>query len=402
MRNVRGQDTVLSDDFLDRMRETVDPPADAVASSLCERGAHRLVADLIKTRQMWDADGAPSRLLPEDVRTYMQIASTLPVWRNPASIHEAEGFFLQYGLASSTLLACASLPQCYVMKYGTEVLAYTKFLQVDPTRRIRETAQMVMDVMCPGGLEPGGRGVRATIKVRVMHAIVRHMIEHDRGSRANPIDPALRQKFGRPINQEDMVYTLMTFSYVVIEGFKTMGYRMSDPEREGYIHCWNVVGYLMGIREELLPATFTDAETLFQAIQRRQHGASDAGQKLTAALLRSLENALPGRLHDALPAALTRKLVGNPVADELGIARVSGLTGARLTALLHGWALSAHVLRYLYRDRPFRFASEELHKAIMVRMGGMHGAAFEVPPEFARRWFPNDKAASSPRPAAQG
>ena len=37
------------------------------------------------------------------------------------------------------------------MKYGTEVLAYTKFLQVDPTRRIRETAQMVMDVMCRAG-----------------------------------------------------------------------------------------------------------------------------------------------------------------------------------------------------------------------------------------------------------
>ena len=53
-----------------------------------------------------------------------------------------------------------------------------------------------------------------------------------------------------------MVYTLMTFSYVVIEGFRTMGYDMTDRQRQGYIHCWNVVGYLMGIREELLPATF--------------------------------------------------------------------------------------------------------------------------------------------------
>ena len=26
-----------------------------------------------------------------------------------------------------------------------------------------------------------------------------------------------------------MVYTLMTFSYVVIEGFRTMGYDMTEP-----------------------------------------------------------------------------------------------------------------------------------------------------------------------------
>jgi hypothetical protein len=388
MKNVLGQQVELSDAFLDRMRETVDPPADAVATSLVERGAHRLVADLIKNRQMWDADGAPSRLLPEDIRTYMVAASTLPVWRVDGAIREAQAFFLQYGLASSTLLACASLPQCYVMKYGTEVLAYTKFLQVDPTRRIRETAQMVMDVMCPGGLEPGGRGVRATMKVRVMHAIVRHMIDHDPSSRANPRDPALRQKFGRPINQEDMVYTLMTFSYVVTEGFRTMGHGMTHAQREGYIHCWNVVGYLMGIREELLPATFADAAELFDAIQRRQHGASEAGQKLAAALLKSLEDALPGRGHDMLPAALTRKLVGKATADTLAITKATGLTRLRLAALLGTWALVARTLSRLHTDRPFRFASEKLHKAIMVKMGGMHGVAFEVPPEFVEHWFP--------------
>lgn len=392
MKNVLGQETALTDEFLDRMRETVDPSGDAVASALVERDAHRLVADLIKKRQMWDADGAPSRLLPEDIRTYMVAASTLPVWRAEAAIARAESFFLLYGLASSTLLACASLPQCYVMKYGTEVLAYTKFLQVDPTRRIRETAQMVMDVMCPGGLQPGGRGVRATMKVRVMHAIVRHMIEHDRGSRANPSDPALRQKFGRPINQEDMVYTLMTFSYVVIQGFQTMGYRMTDAEREAYIHCWNVVGFLMGIREELLPASFADAEKLFNAIRVRQHGASEAGRKLTSALLKSLENAMPGGLHDVLPAALTRRLVGGPTADALGIAAATGLTRIRLAALLAQWSIAARVLSRFHSDRPFRFASENLHKAIMVRMGRMQGAAFDVPPEFVDRWFPGGGA----------
>jgi len=401
MRNELGQETILDDAFLDRMREAVDPPADAVAASLCDRGTERLVATLIKNRQMWDQDGEPSRALPEDIRAYMKDASRLPPWVKERAIGEAQGFFLQYGLASSTLLACASLPQCYVMKYGTEVLAYTKFLQVDPTRRIRETAQMVMDVMCPGGLKPGGRGVRATMKVRVMHAIVRHMVRHDPSSRANPSDPALRAKFGLPINQEDMAYTLMTFSYVVIEGFRTMGYPMTEAQRDGYIHCWNVVGYLMGIKEELLPARFKDAEELFRAIQRRQHGRSEAGQKLTASLLKAIEDALPGTHHDPLPAALTRKLVGDDTADSLGIARATGFTRLRVAAVLATWAFAARTLRHFHRDRPFRFASEKLHKAIMIRMGGMHGVAFDFPPEFVAQWFPDSELAAGGPPAAR-
>jgi len=393
MRNVLGRDMQLDDAFLDRMRQTIDPSADAVARTIVEQNLHREVADMIKKRQMWDADGEPSRLLPEDIRSYMKAASTLPPWRDEAMVNEAEQFFLLYGLASSTLLACASLPQCYVMKFGTEVLAYTKFLQVEPTRRIRETAQMVMDVMVPGGLKPGGRGVRATMKVRVMHAIVRYMIMNDPRAVANPADPALKARFGLPVNQEDLVYTLMTFSYVVVEGFRTMGYQMTDRQREGYIHCWNIVGCLMGIREELLPATFADAKQLFEAIQLRQHGQSEAGQKLTAALLKSVEDALPGEHHDPLVAALARKLVGDSTADALGIERPSIIQKVRLDAVLDAWAVSARLATELNADKSIRIASEDLHHAIMVKMGGMAGAPFEVPEEFVKQWFPDQPPA---------
>jgi hypothetical protein len=231
------------------------------------------------------------------------------------------------------------------------------------------------------------------MKVRVMHAIVRHMIMNDPRAVANPADPALRARFGLPINQEDMVYTLMTFSYVVVEGFRTMGYRMTDRQREGYIHCWNVVGCLMGIREELLPATFDAAKELFEAIQRRQHGHSEAGQKLTAALLKAVEDALPGEHHDPLVAALARKLVGDSTADTLGIERPSLIQQVRLDAVLDAWALSARLATQINADTSIRIASEELHHAIMVKMGGKAGAPFEVPEEFVKRWFPDGPAA---------
>ena len=66
MRNVLGRDVQLDDAFLDRMRQTIDPPADAVAKTVVEQNLHRLIGDLIKKREMWDPDGEPSRLLPEE------------------------------------------------------------------------------------------------------------------------------------------------------------------------------------------------------------------------------------------------------------------------------------------------------------------------------------------------
>ena len=232
------------------------------------------------------------------------------------------------------------------------------------------------------------------MKVRVMHAIVRHMVMNDPRAIANPADPGLRAKFGLPINQEDMVYTLMTFSYVVIEGFRIMGYDMTEAQRDGYVHCWNVVGHLMGIRDELLPARFDDAAELFAAIQRRQCGTSQAA-KLTRALIGAVEDALPGEHHDPLIAVLTRRLVGDTTADALEIPRPSLVQKLRLDAMLEAWEVSARVATRMHADRPFRFASEALHHAIMVKMGGMGGAAFDVPPEFVARWFPDGPPGSS-------
>jgi hypothetical protein len=308
-------------------------------------------------------------------------------------VREAEEFFLLYGISSATQLSCASLPECYIMRYGTEVLAFTKFLQIDPARRIRETAQMIMNVMCPGGLiakNGVGIGVHATQKVRVMHAIIRYMIEHDRGTPANPIDPELRKKFGRPINQEDLAFTLLTFSYVAVRSYERLGVRMTDAQKDSYVHCWNVVGFLMGIREELLPAGYAESQKLYDAIRAHQAGASQAGQALTAALMNMLERLMPpGWRH--LPVILTRYLVGTETADMLGLPQAPYRDRMQFWVVLRAWKGVVAVSGLFYRDRPYRYASEWLHRRLMERMGNLPGhAPFRIPQEFIARWFPPD------------
>ena len=71
--------------------------------------------------------------------------------------------------------------------------------------------------------------------------------------------------------------------------------------------------------------------------------------------------------------------MGDTTADALGIPRPTLVQKLRLDAMLEAWEVSARVATRLHADRPFRFASEALHHAIMVKMGGMGGAPFEVP-----------------------
>src|SRR5262245_15657081 len=71
-------------------------------------------------------------------------------------------------------LFCYGLPSCYAAAKGVQVLALTTRLFSNPTRRVIETAQMVVDVMAPGGLAARGRGIRTAQKVRLMHAAVRY------------------------------------------------------------------------------------------------------------------------------------------------------------------------------------------------------------------------------------
>ncbi len=61
-------------------------------------------------------------------------------------------------------------------------------------RCVFETAQLVVDGMTEGGLEPHAQGVRTAQKVRLMHAATRYMFRHD------PEDQWDAHALGQPIN----------------------------------------------------------------------------------------------------------------------------------------------------------------------------------------------------------
>ncbi len=318
------------------------------------------------------------------LQRFLQAGQTLPHWADQVKLARAEELFMDYGALSCTLLFCSSLPECYVIPDLSAVLHTAGQLEHHTDYRIRATAAMIFPVMMQGGLaQPEGSGVAQILKVRLIHACIRNLILRDSpadvmaqlGDQRNQtgagvIAPLAAAATGRismhqsmaahgwkvgedglPCNQEELAYTLLTFGYVFLRSMRKLGLGLSQADEEAFLHTWNVVGHVLGIRRELLADTMPAAEALFAQMQARGRLAPvlpDARPALGEALMASMSNAIPFRLFKSFPILMTRYLCGHQTATEIGISgRVSGLSHALFALIMTVVRLIDAVVRWV-------------------------------------------------------
>ena len=283
-------ETRWTDEFLEPMRTVGDPPADRTIQAVIDRGGPQALEAVLHSLARNDA------VVPEDlppaVQDYFAQTAGLPSWADPTVIAKGQEIFGRYGAEITAILLCASLPSCYALAKGVHVLLLSRQLSEYVDRRIHETARFMFDVMMPGSLVDNGLGVRATQNIRLLHATMRHIMLSK---------PAWQADWGYPLNQEDMAFTLMTFSVVVLDGLRRLNIALTPDEQAAYFHAWNVVGTILGVQPPLLPSDAEDGRALVDTIRRRQYGPSDAGTTVTTALIArsmafSSSRMLPGQL----------------------------------------------------------------------------------------------------------
>ena len=188
--------------------------------------------------------------------------------------------------------------QAFVRSAGIEAIAIDEQKVNAEVERLREKPKRYI----------WGKGYIVAKKVRFLHASMRFMLTHpeqysSHGNKDKPQSFAEaashreeswdQQKYGSPINQEDLAYTLLTFGLVIPQALEKMGLLISREEKEAFLHLWRLVGHIMGVHSELLTDNLEEAEALFANIQLRQAGASQEGEILTEALMGFLGDYLP-------------------------------------------------------------------------------------------------------------
>lgn len=368
----------FSDEQLEEFRSQCDPVGDAVIERILAAGQADIINGMVA--QLIENDDVVPENLPQFAQDYFVETAALPPWADLARMRNGQEFFNKYGPEMALMLSLASLPMCYGCQYGAEVLLRSHRIAKPAGRRILETTQFVLDVMEIGGLEPGsdGRGLRAIQKVRLMHASIRYYI--DVHQEVDPFDPA----WGKPINQEDLVNTLLSFSRVTVNGLRNLGHHVDPVEEEDFFHVWRVIGFLIGVDEQLNPETAAEGQALLEQICRRNWRPSEAGTELTSAVVEYVQTAVPLRFFDGIVTSILRRAVGDSLSDMLGVAPPNWTR--HFLSMGDGLAHVEDLFgRDLGREKLMAFAGRQLLLGFL-KMERAKPAAFRIPPSLTRNW----------------
>src|SRR5690606_23461465 len=106
-----------------------------------------------------------------------------------------------------------------------------------------------------------------------------------------------------PVNHEDMLATIMAFSYLLVEGIARLGLPLAPEEAGDLYYIWRTFALLMGIHPEgqphddsCVPATLEGAAVFYASYVRRNRTTADRnpyGVLLTRDNLAMMESLLP-------------------------------------------------------------------------------------------------------------
>jgi len=371
-----------SDKYLDQKRLETDLLADDLISQVVQQQGKTEIYALFK--KLISNIELPIDDFPGTIRHFLESTAELPAWLSIEDLKNSNLFFVDHGPKMLLLLYFKSLPLLYSDAKGAQVLVRTGRLthqedsQAIFTRRIAETGQFLLNVMSNDNFMSGGLAINSIRKVRLIHAFIRLFMK--KGWDINSL--------GQPINQEDMAYTLMTFSISLIDGLKQLNLDLDEKQMYAYFERWRAIGQLLGVADDMIPQSIDEGRLLTQRVIERQSAESDEGKLLTKALIEFAKYGIPGKIFDIAPEALITYFVGASLGKKIGISDAFGCLGFGIPAIL---ASTFRIVEKLEKksDR-IEHISNKISKRLvigMVRYFDKHSERhFQIPTEFQKAW----------------
>ena len=134
--------------------------------------------------------------------------------------------------------------------------------------------------------------------------------------------------YGLPINQEDMVATLLAFSVNIIYSIRKITHRSLSTELTfsndelAYLHLWRYIGYLIGISELHNPCQ-SMKQSIANLVSITDHLMipNERSKEITKHLLLSVSNRSPTNWSFYTHSEAARILLGEELSNALGIER---------------------------------------------------------------------------------
>ena len=218
-----------------------DPVAEAMTADLTELGRIKS-GQLIRTAMENPGDEA-LRDAPASVRTFFEEVDTAPDWVDYSAFAPGVRMFHR----NSGVILAAFVAGVLIEGFTTNIAKsffITGRVRDQGARRLGQNNRHMMEIFLPGGLYRHGDGWKLSVRIRIIHARVRYLL--------NNSGEWNTEEWGAPMSAAHLGYAISAFSARLLKHMKTLGAAYNDVERESFMAVWRYSGHLMGIPKTIL------------------------------------------------------------------------------------------------------------------------------------------------------
>ena len=288
-----------------------DPEADPVVDllfSMDNVSRRRIVQGCM------EQDPDVMREAPREIREFFEKLDILPDWFSYAATEPGIRAFH----ANSALILQAFVGGVLVEGFTTNIsksFLITGRLREQGVRRLKQNNRHVIEIFLPDGLQRYGDGWKLSIRIRLIHAQMRRLL--------NRSDDWDTQAWGTPLCAAHMGLAASSFSARLLKHSESMGASFSKEERESFMLVWRYSTYLMGIPETILFQDEDEGLRLYDIAMICEPPIDFESIIMANSLVNSVPLVVgieePQERHNLakLVYSVSRALIGNDMADQL-------------------------------------------------------------------------------------
>ena len=294
-----------------------DPLGTAVTDDLSKFGP-RKSGQLIHAAMEGDEEAL--RDAPDSLRELFREAETLPEWLNYSDLAPAVRMFHRN---TQTILG-AFVAGVLIEGFTTNIAQsffITGRVRDQGIRRLGQNNRHMMEIFLPGGMYRYGDGWKLSVRIRIIHARIRHLLNNSEEWDAGA--------WGEPISMAHLGYAISAFSARLLIHMKTLGAKYNDEEHASFMAVWRYSGYLMGIPDTILFQDADEALELYRVGLMCEPNPTMESVSMAHSLVNSAPLVAgvtePGPRRDLAEYVfrISRALIGKEVAKSLEYPRLS-------------------------------------------------------------------------------
>lgn len=243
-------------------------------------------------------------------------------------------------------------------------------------RRLRRNILHLTEIMMPGGLARQGEGWKLSVRIRLVHAQIRRML-----NLSGEWDAA---SYGSPLSAAHIALASAGFSAQLLEAAIRLGARPDTEGRDGFMHVWRYTALLLGVPKTILFEGERDARELYRIGCLCEPPPDLDACAMAHALINSAPLVVgitdPGErraiVHDGY--RISRALIGDELADQLKFPRL------RTKGLLTWLRCKRRVQKALGRWFPKRWGRMQKFVLLLdISELENHGISYRLPSQLS-------------------